>query len=125
MGGVSGTLRKVKIAGLTFNAAADSDVNELLGLYENSAVAHSSGNIQKKTKRAATRESVVLITTASERSLLEEISNRTDTYALVYIDAEGNEYQAQGFIQIEGNTTMENRTTCQLIPSTQWTTFLA
>jgi len=100
MAGVSGTLRKVKIAGLTFNAAADSDLNELLGLYENSAVAHSSGNIQKKTKRAATRESVVLITTASERSLLEEISNRTDTYALVYIDAEGNEYQAKALSKL-------------------------
>jgi hypothetical protein len=125
MAGVSGTLRKVKVAGLVFNCAADADINELLSLYENSAVNHSSGAAQKKVRRASTRESVVLITSASERSLLEEIANRFDFYALVYIDAEGNEYQSNGFIQIEGNTTQENRTTIQMIPSKEWVTFLA
>jgi hypothetical protein len=123
---ISGTLRKVTLNGITFDAAADVDVTEIDGAFDSESMASSGRNMRKMTKRTQNREGVVLIVNGDEFELLRGLSERTTDFPMSYETAAGDVYRAPGWIQLENRTTAENKATIQMHPRNgNWEPFIA
>lgn len=125
MGDVSGTIRKVVLDGVTYDAMGDANISEIGGAYENEGVPTSGRNIKKMTRRVENRENVVLACNGAERALLKELSERLTDFTMSYMTAGGDVYRATGWIEFENRETEENRATIQLHPRGTWDPFLA
>jgi len=120
--GISGTLRAVEIAGVSYEPAGDIDMSEIVSAVENSSVRGYGSSMRKMVSRAPTREGVVLLTNADERAELKSIADNAGVdVTLSYINAAGDKMTAPGWIEMENNQTAENRTTVQLHPRRDWT----
>lgn len=122
---IAGSNRKLTIEGVSYDVAADSNFSEMISSFENSMIPTSGKNMRKMMKRVNTREGVVLITDADERIALKSISESVDDIKLSYTNAAGDEFKAEGTIEVEANETEENRTNCILLPRGDWTPFIA
>lgn len=125
MGDISGSIRKVTINGITFDAMADANISETGSQYANESVPTSGRNMRKMTRRAENRESVILACNGSERSLLEELADQLDDFPMSYETAAGDVYRSTGWIEFENRETEENRATIQMCPRDRWDSFLA
>jgi hypothetical protein len=121
---ISGSNRGVSIEGVPFRVAADANFTETISEFEKEVIATSGRGMTKYTKRVPMRESVVLITNASERESLVAFSDSKEDLKLSYTNAAGDTYQCEGALEIENNETEENRTTCKLLPVNSWTSFI-
>jgi len=121
---VSGSNRKFTAEGISFRVAADANFTEMISKFENSMIATSGKNMRKMVKRVTSREGVVLVTNAAERDVLKSFAEQLDPVAFTYTNAAGDKYRCTGSLEIENNETEENRTTCQVLPDEDWTTFL-
>jgi hypothetical protein len=88
-------------------------------------VATSGVHMRKMVKRVRSVEGVVLITNGEEREQLRAFAEGLDVVKFTYVNAAGDEYRAEGTIEIESNETEENRTSCMLHPNVPWTVFVA
>ncbi len=125
MGDVAGTIRKVILDGVTYDAMGDTNITEVGGAFENESIPTSGRNIKKMTKRPENREGVVIACNGAERELLKELSERLTDFTLAYQTAGGDTYRAVGWIEFENRETEENRATVQLHPRSTWDAFLA
>jgi hypothetical protein len=73
-GDVSGTIRKVTIAGVTYRALGDTNINLVPQAYKNEMVPTSGGNMLKKTKQVRTVTGVTLACNATEVEALRVIA---------------------------------------------------
>jgi len=122
---VAGSLRGMTIDGIAFRAAADANISETITQFENSMVASSGNAMRKMMKRVPVRESVVLLTNASEREQLIALAEGLDDLQFSYTNAAGDAYRCEGTFEIESHETEENRTTVQIHPRGSWTAFIA
>ena len=122
---ISGSNRKLTIEGISYDVAADANFSEMLSSFENSMIPTSGKNMRKMMKRVQTREGVVLITDADERIQLQSVAESIDDVKLSYQNAAGDEFKAEGTIEVEVNETEDNRTNCILLPRGTWTPFIA
>lgn len=122
---VSGSIRKLILDGIAFNAPGDVNLSEMGGKFENEAVPHTGGNLIKKTLRAEIVEGLVLIVDTNEKGLLREFSERIEPFPMSYVNAAGNTRRsvAGGTINFDTFETEENRATITLIPLSDWTDF--
>lgn len=118
-----GSILKVTLDGVTYKAAADSDLAQMNGKFTNEAVVTSGGNMQKKTKRAETVESVDLVTNVLEHEQIVALSQRTAFFPMSYVTADGSVYRATGFIDLERRQTADGKTTIKMIPRYGWDLF--
>ena len=118
---VSGTPRVLELNGIAFNLLADVDVSEMGGSVEKEAIPTSGENMMKMTRRAQTRESVVVACSDEERELLQALSERVANFPMSYTTAAGGSYHATGSIEFETRTLSENRATIKLLPVDNWT----
>ena len=125
MADITGTLRKVTLDGITFDVMGDTNVTEMGSAFQNEAVPTSGRNLRKMTRRAETREGIVLACNGAERDVLQELAERTTDFPMSYETAAGDVYRATGFIEFESRETEEGRATVQLIPRNGWDSFLA
>jgi hypothetical protein len=122
---IAGTPRSMSVNGIGYRMAGDVNITEITSIFENSLVVTTGPAMRKMVKRIASREGVILITNAEELENLKSQVEGLDDLALSITDAAGNNAQCQGVMEIENHETEENRTTVQLLPKTDWTTFLA
>lgn len=122
---IAGSLRKVTLDGITFDAFGDANVKEVGSGWENDAVPTSGRNIKKMTKRAEKREGIVLACNGAEREMLQELAERTSDFPMSYETASGDVFRCIGWIEFESRETEENRATVQLHPRDKWDPFLA
>ena len=120
---IAGSNRKLTIEGISFDVAADADFSETFVQYENSMVPTSGGAMRKMLKRIPAVEGVVLITDADERLVLKDFAEGLDLVKVTYTNAAGDSYRSEGTIEIESNSTEENRTSCTIQPVGDWTKF--
>jgi len=127
VGDVAGTIKKVVLDGLSYDALGDTNISEVHSKFENEGVPTSGRTIQKKIRRVPLRENVVVAANGAEADRLTELSERTGNYPMSYETASGDVYRTTGFIEFENRETEENRATLKLIPSDTdgWTPFLA
>lgn len=122
---LAGSIRKVTLDGVTYDAMGDSNVGETGGPWENDGVATSGRNIRKMTKRVDLRDGLVLAANGAEFEQLKELAARTDDFTMSYTTASGDVYRAMGWIEVEKRETEENRVTVKMFPRKTWESFLA
>lgn len=125
MSDLVGTLKKVTLDGITFNAHADANISETGSKNENSSLATSGRNLRKVLKRPEIRESVVLACNGAEREIIKQLDERLDDFPMSYTTAAGDVYRCSGWIVFESRETEEGRATIQMHPREDWESFLA
>lgn len=126
MGDVAGTLKNVTIDGISYDAIADADVTQIISRFTNESIASSGRKMLKKTVRPQTREGIVIICNPSEADVLKNLADSTrNNIPLSYTLADGSVYTAEGWIEFESVTTMENRGTLKMYEKTDWELFVA
>lgn len=119
-----GSILGVNIAGLTLNAAADANITETGGKFENDGIPTSGGNIRKMTKRVDVKEGVTLITNADEFETLKLLAEGTVDFPMSYTQANGDTYRTGlGWIELENRETEEGKTTIKMFPRKQFDLF--
>lgn len=73
-GDISGTIRKVAIAGVTYRALGDTNINLVPSQHKNEMVPTSGGNMLKKTKQVRTLTGVTLACNATEVEALRAVA---------------------------------------------------
>lgn len=121
----AGTPKKLLINGIPFSLAFDVDIEEIFTLFENSVIPSVGQGMIKQELRVPSRNSIVLLTDGGEREILKAFSESGDTLNFSYTNRADDVYRAQGTINVESNTTSENRTTIQLLPLGDFSAFLA
>ena len=120
-----GTIRKVVIDGVTFDAFADSDITFNKSKYTVEGVATTGINLTKRTKRVQTIEGLTLAVSPSEfvnlTAKADSLADKTFSIEL----ADGSVFKATGQINFENYTSMDGKASIQLIPIRDWTEFLA
>lgn len=120
-----GSIRKVTLDGVTFNAAADADLSQIRGRFTNEAIATSGSNMKKQTARVEEVTGVDLVTNGAEFDALKALSERTKDFPMSYTTAAGDVYRASGWIDLEKRQTSDGKTSVKLIPRQSWEPFLA
>jgi len=122
---VSGSIRKVLIDGLSFNAAADGNFAKTPKL-EKEATPHSGGNMIKVTRMSGNVESVKLITTPTEYETLETLADRATSFPMSYEMADGSVWRSDGAISLANFESEEHSVELTMIPATgTWDLFAA
>ena len=121
----SGSIRKVLIDGLSFNAAADGNFAKTPKI-EKEAVRHSGGNMIKVTLASGNVESVKLICTPAEFDTLEGKADEQGAFAMSYEMADGSVFRTSGEIMLGNYESEEHSVEITMIPETgSWDLFAA
>ena len=120
-----GSIKRVVLDSLTFDAMADANFSEVGSRWQSESVATSGRNMHKMTRRPKSVESVVLACNATEREVLEELADRTIDFPMSYETADGSVMRSEGWIEFENRETEESRATIQLHPRDKWEAFIA
>lgn len=121
----TGTVRKVLIDGISYDAAGDADLNETLTKFENSLIITSGKAVIKQEKRAQLVEDVVLITDGNARQRLTSFADDGGEGPMSYTNRAGDVARFTGTINVDNNQTMESRTTISFLPTEDRTDALA
>lgn len=121
----TGTLRNVTIEGISYRAAADTNVTFTVSRFENSVVPTTGRGMKKKIRRVPVMENVTLVCNPNEIDQLRVFAESLNDLKFAVTLADGSLYRAEGSIEIENVETEENRVTCQLLPVEDWTPFIA
>jgi hypothetical protein len=122
---VSGSIRKVLIDGLSFNAAADGNFAKTPKL-EKEAVRHSGGNAVKVTLASGNVESAKMICSPTEYATLESKADETGSFAMSYELADGSVFRSTGTFAMDNYESEENSVELTMIPETgSWELFAA
>jgi len=116
MSNTVGTAKRVTLDGVTFDVMADANFSQIKGKYSNEAVPTSGKNVQKKTVRAQTVESVNLQCNAEEADLLRSLNDRVTNFPMSYETAASDVFRSVGFINFENHDTDAGVAVIQLIP---------
>ncbi|MCP4745035.1 MAG: hypothetical protein GY874_02685 [Desulfobacteraceae bacterium] len=125
MSDVTGTIRKVVLDGITFDAMGAANIKETGSGWENDVIVTSGRNIRKMTKRAETREGIDIAANGTERELLQELAERMDDFPMSYETAAGDVYRCVGWIEFEARETEESKATIKMFPRDTWESFLS
>ena len=115
---VSGSIRKVLINGLSFNAAADANFAKTPKL-EKEAIPHSGGNMVKVTNASGQVESVKLTCTPIEHDILEGFADDLNSFSMSYEVADGSVYRTTGTIMLDNYESEENSVEITMIPESR------
>lgn len=122
---VSGSIRKVLIDGLSFNAASDANFAKTPKV-EKEAVPHSGGNMIKVTKASGNVESGKLVCTPSEYETLEGKADEIPFYPMSYEMADGSVWRTEGTIVLDNYESEEHSVEITMIPGDgTWQLFAA
>lgn len=122
---ISGTPRKVTLAGITFTVFADTDITETEGSFDSENVPTTGEGMHKMIRRPQNREGITLAANGDELDILKGLSERTTAFPMSYETASGDVFRATGFIQLENRTTADMKATIQMHPNNDWSQFVA
>lgn len=117
----SGTIDSVKINGIFYETATDTDVTFTFGQYETENQATSGVSNMKVTKRQEDVTGIEIQTSDAKRELLKDfIDSRRDGDLEVTLST-GSNYSASGRVNATGWTSMDNKLSVDLLPRRRWT----
>jgi hypothetical protein len=125
MGEATGTLRKVTLDGVTFNVRSDTNINFKRTDFQKEGIATSGKTLIKMTKRIQDIESVDLGVTPDE---LEDLRVKADSLTEMPMSlelADGSIYRSTGHITFDAYESESGKVSLHLIPTGEWTPFLA
>jgi hypothetical protein len=121
---MSGTIAKLTLAGLPFDVASDADFSEVIAKFTNTIVMTSGKGSISQEKRVPEVTGVVIILRKGDKALLKSIAEAGVEIPISYKHSDGASYKCVGIINIENNTTMQNRCSISLLPTDDWTELL-
>lgn len=122
---VSGSIRKVLVDGLLFNAAADGNFAKTPKV-EKEALRHSGGNMIKVTLASGNVEGVKLLCTTAEYDILEDKADDNSGFSMSYEMADGSVWRTSGSIMLGNFESEEGSVEITMIPlSGIWQPFAA
>lgn len=124
MSDIAGSIRKVTLDGITFDALGDANIKEVGSKWENTSIVTSGRNVRKMMKRSEDREGITLAANGVERDMLKDLAERTTDFPMSYTTASGDTYKASGWIEFESRETETNTATIKMIPRDGWHSFL-
>jgi hypothetical protein len=122
---VAGSIRKFTIEGISFRVMADANFSRKPTNVENTMVPTSGVAMQKKVRMIPVLESVVLAVNAEEMETIKSFAEGLDLVKVMYETAAGDQYRAEGQIEIEAHESEENRANVTVQPAGDWTLFPA
>jgi hypothetical protein len=125
MPNVTGSIRKVTLDGVTFEAFSSANFKETGSQYMNEAIATSGENLRKVTKRPDVVEGVELKVNGEERDYLVSLNERLDDFPMSYETANGDVRRCTGWIEFESRETEDSKATVKMFPRNRWEEFLA
>lgn len=119
-----GSIIKVTIAGVSYDAISDTNLDVTPVRIKNEAIATSGRNLRKQTRQVEEVKSVVIACNADERSALKTLAENTTDTTLAYTTAAGDVYRASGWIDFEKWESMEFKATLTMFPRDKWEAFV-
>lgn len=113
--GISGSIRKFLVKGISYNVAADANVAKTPRITKE-AVPHTGGNMTKIITGTGNMESVTAILLDSEYKALNEIAESQDAVPLSITKADGSTWTTDGHLSLDNYESEENRCDVTLIP---------
>jgi hypothetical protein len=123
MGSVVGTIRKVAIDGISFDALADANVSMVGGKYTNESVPTSGVNMRKMVRRSEAFTGLTLATTGAEREILKGYSEAIGDIPITLTLANGDLYVCTGWLELEHTETETGKSSVALHPRDGWEPF--
>jgi len=123
MSRIAGTPKSVTIEGVPYDVLGDANISIMLNQWENESIPTSGLPIQKKSKRIATAESVVIGTSWEEKATLIELADSLDKIKFSIEFAGGDTIKGRGQINLDSDESEEMRTTVKFMPDEGWTIF--
>ena len=122
---VAGSIRKITLDGITFDAFGSTNIKATPSEYSNEAIATSGDNLRKMVKRATVREGVDIKADGAELEILRALADALDDFSMSYTTAAGDVYRASGWIELESHETEEAKATVKMFSrSNEWECFL-
>lgn len=118
---VTGSLRKVTINGITFDAAADTNFSFTPTNFENSVIATTGSGMVKKMKRVPVIESLPLVVDGEKLAQLVSLDGAQNEYKFSITLQSGTELKGKGVFQSESYENEEGRYNIQIHPTGDWT----
>lgn len=124
---ISGSIRKLVLAGVTFDVVADADLSEVGSQYENTAIQTSGRALRKMVRRTQSVDNVKIACNGAEKDMLKSYADKTDIITMCYQTADGSQFKTQGFIEFKSRTTADMTAEVTMIPTARngWESFLA
>ena len=113
MAAVGGSIESVSLEGRNFAIAADAEANRKLGGFENEVQANGDGTarlIKTRVPLALDGLTLEVDDDRGDHEFLQDLSDRTDFFALDITYASGNTYQATAQIVGETQVSSQNAT---------------
>jgi hypothetical protein len=111
--------------GISFDVAADADLEETITEFENTLIATTGDSVIKQEKRPQQVGGLVLITSGADREILRDLAESGAKFPMSYTSRAGDTYRLTGTFNVENNTTMESRTSLVLLPTSKVTAVIA
>jgi hypothetical protein len=117
-GNVSGTPRKLNLAGLPFKVPGDFNATMKFSPFETEGVPTTGGTMFKMTLVSPNAEGIQIIVNPDEAAELTKIAERRDDYQMAVTLADGTTWNTSGKINFaDGVETEENRASIVMIPN--------
>jgi len=121
----SGSIIRVSINGVSYDALSDADFGVTPSRWKNEAVATSGRAIRKRTRQVEDVKSVTIACNGDERVALKSYAENQIDVTLSYTTAAGDTYRAQGWIDFETWNNQDNKATLTMFPRQTWDSFIA
>lgn len=123
--GVSGSIRKVLIGGISFNAAADGSPARMPEA-EIEGIRHTGGVEKKITLANGAVESLKIICDDTNYEILKGFMLGIENVPMSYEKADGTVLRATGFIALDNHESADNNVDVTMTPETgRWEVFAA
>ncbi len=113
MAGIGGSIEAITMAGRIFAVAADAEAQRKLGGFENEVQANGNGTariIKTRVPLSIDGLTVEVDDTRGDHEFLQQLSNRTDYFAISITYASGVTYQGTAIITGELQASSQNAT---------------
>lgn len=122
---VSGSLRKVTLAGVTYRAFGDVNISKTGSRFEVEYVPTSGNAVKKMSKRVENIENIVLDLDDVQRDVVKALSESTGEFEMSITLANGAVYTATGSVNYDTFESEENRSAITMMSQNGWTLFAA
>jgi hypothetical protein len=120
-----GSVTALNLNGIDYRVIADADLSLTPSNSENTKVATSGKPMDKVVKRIQSVESVDLAVNATELDEIRSMAETRDDIKMSFATAAGDQYHAEGRVNLDTYTTQDGKLTLSMHPNTGWTPVLA
>ena len=126
MGNTAGTIQKISLGGVTYDAATDSNLTIMYSRFETEGITSTGKTMYKVVIRSQDIEGLVLLATPQKAEALKRVAEKLEDQSMSVTLADGSTLRGTGRINYENWETEENRHAVKLIPNRSknaWTLF--